>query len=461
MVYELRLLFAYLDDKDRDTIFRVCKLWRSQYLWVCPQIAFIRCLCAHNKKLAGEIWSFSGPFGSLPILSVAIRYRDFKAIDYCINQFDHQNCGMFANMINNTIKEAVEKQDIELIRVLAPKASKKVIKGALGRSAYAGYHDVAHALCDSRPDMMDLLKQPNFHWSRESIEFLVIRFGFDIIGEIIDDTWKFYLAQIACRKNNVEVVRKYWSNDYHAEIGFLEACKHDSYDVLVMLISDPKFRKRQISFKNQYSERVKDLLHKNNLFLSCQSLSLFKAGKNIVEDEIADPHERLGPAVKANNVLLTLKLLKVIGELQQSQEPALGDSSNTNTNAVDESVDHSESESEEHDGTFTKLLTIWNTCVTTVTDSRIVDALFTASLGMKTARYDLRLLDSAAYVLRVHHIQEYGEQYIKDWDPRVNLEVPLNHRLRDPTSIIIKLLDADNLEAALYMMDINRIQDGT
>jgi hypothetical protein len=54
--HALRIVFSFLDGKDRDTVYRVCKEWRAQYRWVDPLSAYMHSLANGNLALAHELF---------------------------------------------------------------------------------------------------------------------------------------------------------------------------------------------------------------------------------------------------------------------------------------------------------------------------------------------------------------------------------------------------------------------
>jgi hypothetical protein len=54
--HALRIVFSFLDSKDRDTVYRVCKDWRKQYRWVHPVSAYMHSLANGNLVLAHELF---------------------------------------------------------------------------------------------------------------------------------------------------------------------------------------------------------------------------------------------------------------------------------------------------------------------------------------------------------------------------------------------------------------------
>ena len=53
--YILRIIFAYLGEKDRTNIYNTCRIFRQNYLWVSPTDSMMNCIKHDNRTLANEI----------------------------------------------------------------------------------------------------------------------------------------------------------------------------------------------------------------------------------------------------------------------------------------------------------------------------------------------------------------------------------------------------------------------
>ena len=79
-IYVLRVIFSFLPEESRNTIYKTCRFYRSQYLWVNPTDSFKKCLEFKNRKLANSIWDFCYLTGYMKV------DRDF--FQYCC-KYDH------------------------------------------------------------------------------------------------------------------------------------------------------------------------------------------------------------------------------------------------------------------------------------------------------------------------------------------------------------------------------------
>jgi hypothetical protein len=60
--FVLRRIFAFLDEIERDSIFRVCKQFRSEYLWVDPTVSLCQSLQRGDRRFANSLWSLSAEY---------------------------------------------------------------------------------------------------------------------------------------------------------------------------------------------------------------------------------------------------------------------------------------------------------------------------------------------------------------------------------------------------------------
>lgn len=56
----LRTVFSYCDESDRETVFRVSRMWRAHHMWVAPLYSYNRVLLQYNNHtLADQLWSYN------------------------------------------------------------------------------------------------------------------------------------------------------------------------------------------------------------------------------------------------------------------------------------------------------------------------------------------------------------------------------------------------------------------
>src|ERR1700690_1989846 len=73
-VWIMRMIFAYCGSTDRSAIFRVCRLWRQNYLWVAPRESYRKALMHRNTALAKQLWSFSNHIFQADCFKTACEY---------------------------------------------------------------------------------------------------------------------------------------------------------------------------------------------------------------------------------------------------------------------------------------------------------------------------------------------------------------------------------------------------
>ena len=311
--YILRIIFAFLKDRDRDSIFETCRIFRDNYLWVDPTLAVVKCMEFDNHKLAYEIFFCNRSYikFSSKILTISCQKGFDKIIGHWLT---HKR--IKPNKCNKAIGIASENGSLSVVEKLLmdPRVNPSYRRNdAIIMASEYGHLDVVDRLLkDPRVDPSDLQNEAIGIASQNGHLSVVERLLKDPRVNPSDDD--NFAIRAASRNDHLSVVERLLidprvdPSDY-GNCALIDASRYGYLSVVERLLMDP---------------RVDPSSFENNAIIWASSNGHLSVVERLLMDPRVDPSDNQNWAIRwaaQNGHLPVIERLLIDNRVNPANQP--------------------------------------------------------------------------------------------------------------------------------------------